>query len=214
MKADDRRGLILQAARRAFSETGDMSGTTMRAISEAAGVSEGLIYRHFESKEQLYLEAVVEPLREVTDRLVATAEEYNADRPETTAQRMEIMRSLTDDLVTTFTKILPLLGLVLFGDPKIARTFYRDDFAVAMDRLAAAWKSVEGRYGFSVEAPDISARTVMGICLMLALEQEHNPKFDRTRAVTLVTEGLAHGFFPPVTAGTDRATKASKANGH
>lgn len=196
LKADARRHLILQAARDAFTETGDMTGTTMRVISEKAGVSEGLIYRHFNSKEQLYLEAVVEPLREVTDRLVAAAESFNHDRPESTEQRVEVMRSLTGELVATFGEILPLLGLVLFGDPKVARRFYREDFAVAMDRLAAAWKSVEGRYGFKVQAPEISARAVMGMTLMLALESRHNPKFDREGAVSQITDGLARGFFP------------------
>lgn len=196
LTADARRRLILQAARTAFTEAGDMSGTTMRTISDKAGVSEGLIYRHFESKEQLYLEAVVEPLREVTDRLVAAAESFTHDRPETTEQRVDVMRSLTGELVATFSEILPLLGLVLFGDPKVARRFYRENFAVAMDRLATAWKSVEGRYGFKVEAPEISARAVMGMALMLALESRHNPKFDRQGAVSQMTAGLARGFFP------------------
>lgn len=198
LNADTRKHLILQAARKAFTETGDMSGTTIRVISEKAGISEGLIYRHFASKEQLYLEAVVEPLREVTDKLVAVGEDFSHDRDETTPERVAVMRSLNDDIVSTFTEILPLLGLVLFGDPKVARKFYRQDFAPAMDRMAEAWKSVEGRYGFSVEGADISARAVMGMCLMLALENQHNPKFDRERAVALITDGLARGFFPRI----------------
>src|SRR5215472_10649646 len=74
LNADARRGLILKAARKAFSETGDVSGTTIRTIADKAGISEGLIYRHFTSKEQLYMEAVFTPLQEVVDTLVATAE--------------------------------------------------------------------------------------------------------------------------------------------
>jgi hypothetical protein len=110
--------------------------------------------------------------------------------------------------VTTFTEILPLLGLVLFGDPKVARKFYRQDFAVAMDRLADAWKSVEGRYGFKVETPEISARAVMGMALMLALESQHNPKFDQQRAVGQITDGLARGFFPRIEAAAASAHRA------
>ena len=37
-------------ARRAFTETGDMNGTTIKLIAERSGISEGVIYRHFESK--------------------------------------------------------------------------------------------------------------------------------------------------------------------
>lgn len=198
LNADTRRHLILQAARKAFTETGDMSGTTIRVISEKAGISEGLIYRHFSSKEQLYFEAVVEPLRELTDKLVAVGEDFSHDRDETTPERVAVMRDLNDEIVSTFTEILPLLGLVLFGDPKVARKFYRQDFAPAMDRMAEAWKATEGRYGFKVEAPEIGARAIMGMCLMLALENQHNPKFDRARAVDLITEGVSRGFFPRI----------------
>jgi hypothetical protein len=43
-----------------------------------------------------------------------------------------------------------------------------------MDRLAEAWREVEDRYGFPFESPDISARAVMGMALVLALES-HRP---------------------------------------
>jgi len=99
-------------------------------------------------------------------------------------------------LVATLEQILPLLGLVLFGDPKVARKFYRENFAVAMDRLAEAWREVEDRYGFPFESPDISARAVMGMALIMALESHHGKKSDRSRTVKLMSEGTVKGFFP------------------
>jgi hypothetical protein len=87
---------------------------------------------------------------------------------------------------------------VLFGDPKVAQRFYRESFAVAMDRLGEAWKAVEGRYGYQVESMDISARAVMGMALMVALEGHHGARFDRDRALSLMTEGTIKGFFPPL----------------
>ena len=89
-----------------------------------------------------------------------------------------------------------MLGLVLFGDPKVAQRFYRESFAVAMDSLGEAWKAVEDRYGFELESPEISARAVMGMALILALESHHNDRFERDRALTLMTEGTIKGFFP------------------
>ena len=50
LTAEARKTSILAAARRAFSETGDMNGTTIKVIAERSGISEGVIYRHFESK--------------------------------------------------------------------------------------------------------------------------------------------------------------------
>jgi AcrR family transcriptional regulator len=196
LTAEARRSSILKAARRAFTETGDMNGTTIRHIAERAGISEGVIYRHFESKDQLFMEAVVEPLRVAVDELVAAAEVVDAEGPPGVEQQRAKLRALYRQLTSTLVEVLPLLGLVLFGDPKVARTFYREHFAVAMDRLAAAWRDVEVRYGFEFESPDISARAVMGIALVLALESRHTKDFDRDRALKLVSEGTMTGFFP------------------
>lgn len=196
LTAEARRSSILSAARRAFTETGDMNGTTIRHIADRAGISEGVIYRHFESKDQLFFEAVVEPLRGAVDDLVAATEIVDREGPLSAERQREKLRGLYRQLISTLVEVLPLLGLVLFGDPKVAQRFYREHFAVAMDRLAAAWRDVEVRYGFEFESPDISARAVMGISLILALESHHTKDFDRDRALELVSEGTMTGFFP------------------
>ncbi len=196
LTAEARRSSILKAARRAFSETGDMNGTTIKAIAERGGISEGVIYRHFESKDQLFFEAVVEPLTDAVDKLVAAAEVVDRDEPLTAERQMQTLKGLYRQLSSSLEEVLPLLGLVLFGDPQVARQFYREDFAAAMDRLAKAWQQVEGHYGFEFASADISARAVMGIALILALESHHNSRLDRDRALDLVTEGTLKGFFP------------------
>jgi AcrR family transcriptional regulator len=204
LTADERRRSILKAARRAFSETGDMNGTTIKTIAEAGGISEGVIYRHFESKDQLFIEAVVQPLTEAVDALVEAAEMVDRDKPLTPDRQLLTMNGLYRQLISTLSEILPLLGLVLFGDPQVARRFYREHFAPAMDRLAAAWREVEDRYGFEFEYPEISARAVMGIALVLAVEKTYNNHFELDRAVALVTEGSFKGFFPRVEPGRRR----------
>jgi AcrR family transcriptional regulator len=204
LTAEARKNSILDAARRAFIETGDMNGTTIKVIAEHSGISEGVIYRHFESKDQLFFEAVVEPLTRAVDDLVAATEGVDRDEPLTPERQLETMNGLYRQLVSTLEQILPLLGLVLFGDPKVARKFYRENFAVAMDRLAEAWREVEDRYGFPFESPDISARAVMGMALILALETHHGKKFDRNRAVKLISEGTVKGFFPALEPGARR----------
>jgi AcrR family transcriptional regulator len=198
LTAEARKSSILAAARRAFSETGDMNGTTIKLIAERSGISEGVIYRHFESKDQLFFEAVVEPLKQAVDDLVAATAMVDQDEPLTPQRQLETMTGLYRQLTSTLEHILPLLGLVLFGDPHVARRFYRENFAVAMDRLAEAWREVEDRYGFPFESPDISARAVMGMALVLALESHHTKKFDRDRAVALMSEGTVKGFFPAI----------------
>src|SRR6266568_6502514 len=121
LTAEARKNSILDAARRAFIETGDMNGTTIKVIAEHSGISEGVIYRHFESKDQLFFEAVVEPLKQAVDDLVAAAAVVDRDQPLTPARQLETMMGLYRQLTSTLDQVLPLLGLVLFGDPQVAR---------------------------------------------------------------------------------------------
>lgn len=53
MKGDERREQILQTAVALFSQRG-FKGTTTKEIARAAGVSEAMVFRHFENKDALY----------------------------------------------------------------------------------------------------------------------------------------------------------------
>jgi AcrR family transcriptional regulator len=60
-------GLIRDAARALFAEHG--YGTSTREIAERAGVSHELIFRYFDSKANLFVEAVLNPLLDAVDQL-------------------------------------------------------------------------------------------------------------------------------------------------
>jgi TetR/AcrR family transcriptional regulator len=53
LPATDRRNQLLETALDLFSQKG-FEGTTTKAIAEAAGVTEAIIFRHFPSKHELY----------------------------------------------------------------------------------------------------------------------------------------------------------------
>jgi AcrR family transcriptional regulator len=55
--ADARRASILDVAIELFSERG-FSGTTTAVISQRAAINEALVFRHFGSKQQLYLASI------------------------------------------------------------------------------------------------------------------------------------------------------------
>jgi AcrR family transcriptional regulator len=55
LKADERRGVILEAAAEVFADRGYL-GASVDRIAEAAGISPPVIYRHFGSKKELYIE--------------------------------------------------------------------------------------------------------------------------------------------------------------
>ncbi|SKA95258.1 transcriptional regulator, TetR family [Prosthecobacter debontii] len=54
LPGDERRERILEASLRVFAERG-FHGATTRELAKAAGVSEALMFRHFPTKEDLYL---------------------------------------------------------------------------------------------------------------------------------------------------------------
>src|SRR5262249_28167147 len=194
LRAEERKSRIRAAGRGASTETGDMTGTRKKVIADHSGISGGVIYRHFESKDQLFFEAVVEPLQKAVDDLVAATELFDRDKPLTPERQVSGLAGLDKQLVATLEEVLPLLGLVLLGDLDVAGLFYRENFSVAMDRLAQAWRVVQDRHGVPFESPEISARAVMGMALMMALESHHGKKFNRERAAVL-SKATVKGFF-------------------
>src|SRR5438552_2862467 len=53
LSSEQRRAAIIKAVRRVFADKG-FHGTTTRALAEAAGVSEALLFKHFPNKEALF----------------------------------------------------------------------------------------------------------------------------------------------------------------
>src|SRR5438552_17438702 len=53
LSSEERRAAIIKAVRRVFAEKG-FDGTTTRELADAAGVSEGLLFKHFPNKEALF----------------------------------------------------------------------------------------------------------------------------------------------------------------
>ena len=52
-------------------------------------------------------------------------------------RQVEALKGLYRQLISTLEEVLPLLGLVQFGDPAVAQRFYRENLAVAMPNIKA-----------------------------------------------------------------------------
>ena len=70
---------LLDAAERLFSEKG-VSRTSMNQVAEAAGVTRGAIYHHFENKPAL-IEALMERVRLPVDDMLEELEKTHNDNP-------------------------------------------------------------------------------------------------------------------------------------
>lgn len=76
LPAEERKAAVLDCACGMFS-TGSYRGTTTAEIARRAGVTEPILYRHFQSKRDLYLAVLEESwrrLRELWDGVVAAEE--------------------------------------------------------------------------------------------------------------------------------------------
>lgn len=126
LRAAERRELILAAAREVFTRS-HLNGARTRDIARAASVNQATIFEHFESKEALFQEAVVEPLIRAMQGMQARRETYEA------AASPDELASLAQDSaqrhVQDMLDIFPLLTAVLFSDPDLGRQLYREHLA-------------------------------------------------------------------------------------
>src|SRR5438105_15174070 len=79
LKGEERRALILEAARRVFLESG-FAGARTRRIAEEAGITEALLYRFYPSKTEIFRAAVHEPLERFCRELLATTADIDPAR--------------------------------------------------------------------------------------------------------------------------------------
>ena len=64
MHRQNRNEILMDAAARLIGQHG-VKGASVRAIAREAGITEGAVYRHFTSKEELYAAAYVRVIREM-----------------------------------------------------------------------------------------------------------------------------------------------------
>ncbi len=74
LKEEDTSERILKAAQKLFARRG-YGGTTTRDLAQAAGIAEGTLFRHFESKKAILIEVATRGWMEIlTDLLTALSE--------------------------------------------------------------------------------------------------------------------------------------------
>lgn len=151
------RALIERSARAAFAEHG-FAGATTRAIAQAAGASEVLIYRYFGSKTALFEEVVLAPFNRLIDRFL---DEHRNDPPDRLRGNEAFVRALypflrdNADLLQALVKSHPA-GRGGDGTPPGLDGY----FTLAAERM----RSQYGRDGVAPEvAPELCVRFAFGM---------------------------------------------------
>ena len=119
MSPVERKRQIVDAAMRCFAERG-FEGTTTRMLSRAAGVSEGLIFRHFPTKRSLYRAIIAKRIAEgPAGMMPAEAAARDDDRA--------VLTSIASTLVARVAKDPSFMRLMFYsaleGAP-LSRMFY------------------------------------------------------------------------------------------
>lgn len=135
LTAEQRREAIIVAAREAFLDSG-LSGTSLRAIAKRAGITEGLLYHHFSSKDEIFRTAVEEPLEALTRRL---RDETHVLAARGDVSKEELLAQANELFLGAMVEIAPLLAVTLFADVESGREFYRNAIS---PRLRTAMEAI------------------------------------------------------------------------
>lgn len=135
LPASERRRLIIEAAQLVFSKS-NLQGARTRDIAKAAEINPATLFEHFESKEALFHEAVVEPLLEAMRGMHDRAQTYEA------AASVEQMRVLAIGSarrqLETMVDIFPLFTAALFSDLDLGKKLYREQIAPILAQRSEA----------------------------------------------------------------------------
>lgn len=140
--------LILKAAKALFIELGPKATTAK--IAERAGVSEGLLFKRFKCKKDLFLAAMGQSLP-------AWFSEINADFDGTIEDRLT---EIATKMVALLKHVLPIVETMVGQDP--AHKFHEDSPPVVAIRQLDDFFSGLETYGYRTDHPQVLARIFMG----------------------------------------------------
>jgi len=95
---ENRRGLILAAAKKLFAEK-DFKSVTVREIAREAGVSIGTIYNYYANLDELFFDVFLKGSEEITERLEV---EYPKERPCSLGRLCEIYIDYLNENMTYY----------------------------------------------------------------------------------------------------------------
>jgi TetR/AcrR family transcriptional repressor of mexJK operon len=151
-----KRAAMLSAATDVFLKGGYL-GTNVDTIAALSAVSKQTVYKHFGSKEALFVEIVASMTGEAGDLVLGETVE-----PETSAELPAFLRAYADkQLTVVLTPRLMQLRRLVIGEvgrfPDLARVLYERGPQRALTNLAAMFKRLAARGLLRVDDPLVAA---------------------------------------------------------
>ena len=189
-RGDNTKAKLIQATTSLVAQVGYHAATT-RAIANAAGVSEGTIYRHFPDKRALFFAAILDSQEELVQWMSSLPDQAG------TGDLTEILSECLLRLSALRQTVLPL-ELALAADPEFAMPGHVNDLGGAVAALGgppdhlARYLAAEQRLGRI--RPDVDTVKVAIILLAalfaLAVSQIPNSEVTAADVVKILVEGI------------------------
>ncbi|HWR16255.1 MAG TPA: TetR/AcrR family transcriptional regulator [Terriglobales bacterium] len=154
--AEDRRQQIIDVAREMFADKG-FTGTTTRELAEGAGINEALIFRHFESKEDLYW-SVIQSIIDMRGKIERLRELLNAGLDE-----RETLELVAREILNRNVQLTRLLFYSVLERHELSDRFFKTH-AVEYHEIVAEYMSKRMRAGrFRSMDPLLAARSFIAM---------------------------------------------------
>jgi AcrR family transcriptional regulator len=196
LPADQRRAQILDSAREVFLRSG-ASGARVKELAEAAGVNPALLYQHFESKEELFQEAVLRPLAAAFEETASRFPDVGDPQPSG-----ELVREATETylvhLLEAMDQTAALLGVAMFDDAENGRAFFQQHLEPLVDHLSAVVNAHMPTWEHADYDPEVAVMMVFGTAWYSSLEQHFgsSPPRDRRALAAQINAIIFDGLRP------------------
>jgi AcrR family transcriptional regulator len=179
---------ILAAALRLFSQRG-YGGTTTRDLAEAAGVAEGTLFRHFESKKAILVEVATQGWIELLTDLLTELSEMGSYRAigQVMRRRMLNLRKNTDMMRVCFMEAQ--------FHPELREQIQTQVIGKMTDVAEAFFQTAMDRGIYRPMNPRVVARIFLGMFAVAGFSQTTlGDEGDSIQAMQELAEGLTEVF--------------------
>jgi len=197
MSGDARREQILRTAVELFSQKG-FKGTTTKEIAKAAGVSEAMVFRHFENKEVLYgailhnkgcEEGVHRFPWEDNERLKKAVEQKDD---------VAVFYNIAFDALTKHEAEVGFMRLLFYSaleEHELAERFFHEFIERVYDFIGGYIKTRQKDGAFRKVKPRLAVRAFLGMLIHHSL---NNILWDKNRVILNVTKEEASREFAEI----------------
>lgn len=164
LPAEERRRSIIKASQEVFSRT-NLQGARVRDLAKAAGVNQATLYSHFDSKEELFIEAVVQPMVDAMRGMYERVSSY--ENAESIEEFLDTARLSVENHLDSMLKMYPLLTTALFSDPELGKKLYCEHIAPLFEERG---RVMENAVREDID-PDMLALFAFGMFFMVAMDR-------------------------------------------